>query len=49
METPVQDVIIGNIPGALWVEPTSQIIKVNVTVKSNVNDTQESECEECRK
>ena len=40
METPIQDVIIGNIPGALGVESRSHVNRMNTTVKPGVNDTQ---------
>ena len=38
MEMPIQDVIIGNTPGALGVEPRCQIKTVNTIVKSGVSN-----------
>ena len=40
METPIQDVIIGNTPGALGAEPRCQIKTVNTIVKPGVSNTQ---------
>jgi len=34
------------IPGALGVEPRSQVNKMNTTVKPGVNDTQKTESQE---
>jgi len=40
METPVQDVVIGNTPGALGVEPRCQTKTVNTIVNPGVSNTQ---------
>ena len=39
METPIRDIIIGNIPGVLGVEPRCQVNRVNRTVIPGINDT----------